>query len=832
MTKIIVSSLLIIGILIIRAVFQKRISPIFIYAIWLLAAFRLLMPGMLSFSPISVMNTRLWNMGSTLITEEENRQDMEYKRQMYQEYYEKKLAAAYEKEVELDDTGEKGELSIAKSEEEVATTTGIVKELSADIGMGAEETVRETQEYAISQLQRPGTFFGRIRQAARMIWVMGMLVTALSFLWQNLSLYRYLRSTRRKIAESAVGGRKLPVFQAEGKLTSPCLFGLYPAIYIPEGSIDVKDTEQLGFALEHELTHYRHGDHVWALVRILCLIINWYNPLAWVAAKLSLRDGELACDAGCIRRLGEEKRCAYGEALLAAIGQSREREGVLKTATMMTAGGKFMKRRIECIARKRKNSVIALALMMVSLLLVVGCTYTGGTKLEESRSDTAETSSMNTNPVQEQESGEKESETAYEASYDGKAVVLRGEGEGLNGNLQGMVFLVLPGPVKERSEEKYVVLLPDDLWLLDLEGNGRKLETIFQEYTDKEILEVINRNLDLDLDEIEVWGYETLINKVEEAGGILVDVKEAEIQHINNYQLMMTGKGELAENQVTESGEQLLNGIQTASYLQIRYFEFFGLMHRWEQVIRTLLEAQNQEIISCDYGYFAETDQVIYVPDYSGSYLLCMEFEEELRRFHESYYPDRTYQASPYIKEADQMMKEQAEKVIEAGRSEAYKVAGFFDQYMGFSPFMISLLSDTSLNQEVEDAWRTVMVYRSGSELVVDEEAGKAVFLVNLVFKDSGVLGLPEETNENPVSVERFLYLSKKIDGWYADGLLHNNLPPEEWWDGEQMQWEVYDFGFSDEDAVGRTTSSQTEYDAFAKEVREAAENREQLDIR
>lgn len=831
MTKIIVSSLLIIGILIIRAVFQKKISPIFIYAIWLLAAFRLLMPGMLFFSPISVMNTRLWNMGSTLITEEENRQDMEYKRQMYQEYYEKKLADAYEKEVELDDTGEKGEWSIARPEEEVATTAGIVKELSTDIGMRTEETVRETEDYAISQLLWPRTFFGRIRQAARMIWVMGMLVIASSFLWQNLSFYRYLRSARRKIAESAVGGRKLPVFQAGDKLTSPCLFGLYPAIYIPEGSIDVKDTEQLGFALEHELTHYRHGDHIWALIRILCLVINWYNPLTWVAAKLSLRDGELACDAGCIRRLGEEKRCAYGEALLTAIGQSRERERVLKTATMMTSGGKFMKRRMESIAIKRKNSVIALALMMVSLLLVVGCTYTGGTKLEENRSDTAETTSMNTNPVQEEEGGEKESEVANEVSYDGRAVVLRGEGEGLNGNLQGMVFLVLPGPVKERSEEKNVVLLPDDLWLFDLEGNGRKLETIFQEYTDKEILEVINRNLDLDLDEIEVWGYETLIEKIEDVGGISIDVKEGEIEHINNYQLMMTGKGELAENQVTESGEQLLNGIQTASYLQIRYFDFFWMMDRWEQVTCTLLKKEGQEIIDCDYGYFAGLDKSVYVED-DLNYLLCLCFEEELERFHESYYPDRTYQASAHVKEADQMMKEQAAKVIEAGRDEAYKIAWLFDQYMGFSPFMISLLSDTSLNQEVEDAWQTVMVYRSGSELVVNEEAGKAVFLVNLVFEDSGVLSLPEKTNENPISVERFLYLTKKEDGWYVDGLLHNNLPPKEWWDGAQMQWEVYDFGFSDEDAVGRTTSSQTEYDAFAKEVQEAAENREQLDIR
>lgn len=785
MTKIIVSSLLIIGILIIRAVFQKKISPIFIYTIWLLAAFRLLMPGMLFLSPISVMNTRLWNMGSTLITEEENRQDMEYKRQMYQEYYEKKLADAYEKEVEPD---------TARSEEEVATTAGIVKELSTDIGMGTEETVRETEDYAISQLLWPRTFFGRIRQAARMIWVMGMLVLALSFLWQNLSFYRYLRSTRRKIAESVVGGRKLPVFQAGDKLTSPCLFGLYSAIYIPEGSIDVKDTEQLGFALEHELTHYRHGDHIWALIRILCLVINWYNPLAWIAAKLSLRDGELACDAGCIRRLGEEKRCAYGEALLAMIRQSREKERVLKAATMMTAGKKFMKKRMESIAKARRSSVAALIIMVISLSLMVGCTYTGGTKLEENRTDGTETTT-NTNPEQVEGEQGKASEIANEASYGGRVVALKGEGEGINGKLQGMVFLMLPGPVKERSDEKYVVLLPDDLYLSDLEGNGKKLERILLECTDKEILEVINLNLDLDLDEIEVWEYETLIEKIEEAGGISIDVKEGEPQHINNYQLMMD---------------------------------------RWEQVTRTLLKKEGQEIIDCDYGYFAGVGQSVYVEDDLGleNCLLCLCFEEELERFHEMYYPDRTYQASDYVKEADQMMKEQAAKVIEAGRSEANKVAWLFDQYIGASSFMISLLSEASLDPETEDAWRTAEVYVSSIGIIVDEEAGKAVFQVSLVFSDSGVLSLPEYTDENPLSVERFLYLTKKEDGWYVDGLLHNNLPPEEWWDGAQIQWEVYDFGFSDEDAVGRTTSSQTEYDAFAKEVQETAENRRQLDIR
>lgn len=817
MTKIIVSSLLLVGILIIRAIFQKKISPLFLYPVWLLAAFRLLMPGMLFFSPISVMNTSLWNMGSAMLIEEENRQDIEYKNQKYQEYL-SKIA------VEPDP---------AKSEEEVPTTAGIEKELSTAIKIEAGTAEQEAVEYNLSQWQWQGTFFGRIRQIARMVWAAGMLATTALFLWQNLSFYRYLRSTRRKIRESVKDGRKLPVFLAGERLTSPCLFGLPPAIYIPEGSIDVKDEEQLDFVLEHELTHYRHGDHIWALLRIICLVINWYNPLVWVAAKLSLWDGELACDAGCIRRLGEEKRCAYGEALLAMIRQSKEKERVLRAATMMTTGKKFMKRRMENIAQKRKNSRIALLIMSIALLFMAGCTYTGVVNPEEKSVDETGTVA-NTNPEQEAEGGEIGTEAGSETSYGGRAVVLRGEGEGLNGNLQGMVILLLPGPIEERSNEKYVVLLPGNLYLPDDKGNGGKLEKICRECGDEDILEVLNRNLDLNLDEIEVWGYETLIKKVEEAGGIMVDVKEGEIGHLNNYQLVMTGKGgkgELAENQITESGEQTLNGIQAAAYLQIRYLPegYFGVMDRWEQVICTLLKKEGQEIIDCDGYYFAGSDRSIYVEDDLGNYLLCLCFEEELERFHENYYPDRSYQASAYVKEEDQMMKVQAAKVIEADRDEAYKTAGLFDRYIGSSSFMISLLSNVSLGSEAEDAWRTAEVYVSSSSLVVDEEAGKAVFLVNLVFEDSGVLSLPEYTDENRVSVERFLYLNKMENRWYVDGLLHNDLPPEEWWDGAQMQWEIYDFGFSDEDAVGRTTSSQAEYDAFAKEVQEAADNRKQL---
>ena len=87
MTRIVTSSLLIAGILLIRAIFRKKISPLILYPIWLLAALRLLMPGVLFYSPISVMNTAVWSTGSRMVEEEADRQDLEYKMQQYQAYY-------------------------------------------------------------------------------------------------------------------------------------------------------------------------------------------------------------------------------------------------------------------------------------------------------------------------------------------------------------------------------------------------------------------------------------------------------------------------------------------------------------------------------------------------------------------------------------------------------------------------------------------------------------------------------------------------------------------------------------------------------------------------
>ena len=130
-----------------------------------------------------------------------------------------------------------------------------------------------------------------------------------------------------------------------------------------------------GHAVEHELTHFRHGDHIWALLRGACLAVHWYNPMVWWAAVLSLRDAELACDEATIRRLGESERARYGRTLIGLTCQKRRT--VLLTATTMTGGRRGLEERIRLIAQKPKTAGVPMAAALLILAVAAGCTFTG-----------------------------------------------------------------------------------------------------------------------------------------------------------------------------------------------------------------------------------------------------------------------------------------------------------------------------------------------------------------------------------------------------------------------------------------------------------------------
>lgn len=115
-------------------------------------------------------------------------------------------------------------------------------------------------------------------------------------------------------------------------------------------------------------------------------------------------------------------------------------------------------------------------------------------------------------------------------------------------------------------------------------------------------INMLNMNLDMNITNYVTVGFDGLINTIDALGGVYVDVTEAEIQHLNNYQISMVGtttdgKTFVAEEgkdyqAVKEPGYQLLNGLQATAYCRIRYIgDDFARAQRQRTVLAATMEA-------------------------------------------------------------------------------------------------------------------------------------------------------------------------------------------------------------------------------------------------
>ena len=165
---------------------------------------------------------------------------------------------------------------------------------------------------------------------------------------------------------------------------SACLYGVvHPAVYVNN---NVGDNE---FIISHELTHYRHRDNWWALVRMLCVCIYWFNPLVWVAAHFHKEDCELFCDEAVIRNCSASERQKYGEMLLNAAARHSGRLSDIYLLSGASSGYRELKKRIERIAGSRKTYksaafVLIMIVVAVTVLAFGGGSVKGSRKLSES----------------------------------------------------------------------------------------------------------------------------------------------------------------------------------------------------------------------------------------------------------------------------------------------------------------------------------------------------------------------------------------------------------------------------------------------------------------
>ena len=330
---IITSSVLIIIVTALRFALRGRLSPTVIYAMWAVVALRLLVPVSIADTRVSVMN--LFERAETVQTEQATHTD--------------------------------GEIPL--------TADSAVPQAASPDAVGEVLTVNGHSQ-ALPQKS------ASVSSVLTAVWLVGTAVALAFIITVNLRFAYMLRKSRRSMDGVSAA---LPVYVVD-VLSSPCIFGVVrPAIYLNEFAAG--DFLRAGYVITHELTHYRHCDHIWAAVRVLCLALYWFDPLVWLAAYLSRQDSELACDSSVVKSVGEAYRIEYGRTLVDMINVRFSPADALMTSTTMSSGARSIRERIMTIKSKPRTVVWAAVTLCAVIAAAFAVTFTGAVGLNSSAAE-------------------------------------------------------------------------------------------------------------------------------------------------------------------------------------------------------------------------------------------------------------------------------------------------------------------------------------------------------------------------------------------------------------------------------------------------------------
>ena len=190
------------------------------------------------------------------------------------------------------------------------------------------------------------------------VWIIGILLLVAYTIISYRRLHREI--------DTAVHYRD-NIFQSEN-VSSPFVLGIInPRIYLPFSM----NEQNLEHVVAHEQAHIRRKDHWWKPLGFLLLTIYWFNPLMWLAYVLLCRDIELACDEKVIKKLGNEQRADYTQALVACSVNRR-----MIAACPLAFGEVGVKERVKSVMNYKKPAFWIIILAVTACVVVVVCFLT------------------------------------------------------------------------------------------------------------------------------------------------------------------------------------------------------------------------------------------------------------------------------------------------------------------------------------------------------------------------------------------------------------------------------------------------------------------------
>lgn len=252
---------------------------------------------------------------------------------------------------------------------------------------------------------------------------------------------------------------------------------------------------------------------------------------------------------------------------------------------------------------------------------------------------------------------------------------------GVDGGSARSDTIIIASLNNETKEVKLVSVYRDTM----LEQKGQyydKANVAYAQGGPEEAVSMLNRNLDLDIQDYVSVNFLALADVVDLLGGVDMDLTYEEVVHMNNYCVEtseVTGK-DYERIEPEEAGTYHLNGVQAVSYARIRYTSGgdFTRTERQRLLVEKVVEKAKDagivkinkiinevfpevstslsatEILQMAMGVFdyklgdtkgfpIEAATPESVPGYSGSYVVPVGLEDNVIQLHEFLFPDENY---------------------------------------------------------------------------------------------------------------------------------------------------------------------------------------------
>lgn len=164
--------------------------------------------------------------------------------------------------------------------------------------------------------------------------------------------------------------KPLPLWIVDKSMSPGIAFFGEPVLLVPLSLCN--DESRLRFALLHELTHKKRGDHYMTLLLNILRAVYWFDPVVHFAFSELRSDMESACDSDVLAYIGHEQKRGYLTVILDMF--SYDTEPILGMSQIRSK--RMAKRRMKGAFMKNRTSPAFRAITLCIALIMSLCCFT------------------------------------------------------------------------------------------------------------------------------------------------------------------------------------------------------------------------------------------------------------------------------------------------------------------------------------------------------------------------------------------------------------------------------------------------------------------------